>query len=135
MRPFPPSGPPQNASPGERERRKRFRKGHRGEWLAAWALRLKGFRILAVRHRTPVGEIDLIARRGDLVAIVEVKARATLLAAMDAVSPAAQRRIEAAADLWLAKQRDHARLSLRFDIVAVLPRRWPVHVPDAWRGG
>jgi len=128
------SGPPQKASPGERERRNRFRKGHRGEWLAAWALRLRGYRILAVRHRTPVGEIDLIARRGNLVAIVEVKARATLIAAMDAVGPGAQRRIEAAADLWLAKQRDHARLSLRFDIVAVLPWRWPVHVPDAWRG-
>ena len=137
----PPAGPrparpsPAPVSPGEGERRQRFRKGHRGEWLAAWALRLKGYRILAVRHRTPLGEIDLIARRGDLVAIVEVKARATLNAAMDSVGPAAQRRIEAAADLWLARQRDHARLSLRFDIVAVLPQRWPVHVPDAWRGG
>lgn len=121
---------------GERlaERRNRFAKGHRGEWLAAWALRLKGYRILATRHRTRLGEIDLVARRGDTVAIVEVKARATLQAAMDAVSPTAQRRIEHAADLWLARQRDHARLSLRFDIVAVLPRRWPVHVKDAWRG-
>jgi putative endonuclease len=116
------------------ERRRRFAKGHRGEWLAAWALRLKGYRILAVRHRTRLGEIDLVARRGDTVAIVEVKARASLEAAMDAVGPVAQRRIENAADLWLARQRDHARLSLRFDIVAVLPRRWPVHVKDAWRG-
>lgn len=130
-----PAGPLHSTAPsGERERRRRFRKGHRSEWLAAWALRLKGYRILAVRYRTPVGEIDVIARRGDLVAIVEVKARTTLAAAMDAVGPAAQRRIAAAADLWLARQRDHARLSLRFDIVAVLPRRWPVHVPDAWRG-
>ena len=116
------------------ERRRRFAKGHRGEWLAAWALRLKGYRILAVRHRTRLGEIDLVARRGDTVAIVEVKARASLEAAMDAVGPVAQRRIENAADLWLARQRDHDRLSLRFDIVAVLPRRWPVHVKDAWRG-
>jgi putative endonuclease len=119
---------------GREERRRRFARGHRGEFLAAWALRLKGFRILAVRHRTRLGEIDLIARRGDLVAIVEVKARPTLEEAMDAVGPDAQRRIEGAADLWLARQKDHARLSLRFDIVAVLPRRWPVHVPDAWRG-
>ncbi len=116
------------------ERRARFAKGHRAEWLAAWALRLKGYRILAVRHRTRLGEIDLVARRGDTVAIVEVKARATLEAAMDAVTPAAQARIARAADLWLQKQRDHARLSLRFDIVAVLPRRWPIHVVDAWRG-
>jgi putative endonuclease len=119
---------------GQEERRRRFARGHRGEFLAAWALRLKGFRILAVRHRTKLGEIDLIARRGDLVAIVEVKARPTLAEAMDAVGPNAQRRIERAADLWLARQRDHARLSLRFDLVAVLPWRWPVHVRDAWRG-
>lgn len=119
----------------ERDRRReRLRKGHRGEWLAAWALRLKGYRILAARHRTRLGEIDLVARRGDTVAIVEVKARATLAEAMDAVGPSSQRRIERAADLWLARQPDHARLSLRFDLVAVLPRRWPVHVEDAWRG-
>ncbi|WP_279479183.1 YraN family protein [Aureimonas sp. SK2] len=114
------------------ERRARFAKGHRGEWLAAWALRLKGYRILAQRHRTKLGEIDLVARRGDTVAIVEVKARATLEAAMEAVTPAAQARITRAAELWLGQQRDHARLSLRFDIVAVLPRRWPVHIPNAW---
>ncbi|MEF2550383.1 YraN family protein [Aurantimonas sp. A2-1-M11] len=114
-------------------RRRGFHKGHRGEWLAAWALRLKGYRILAVRHRTRGGEIDLIARRGDLVAFVEVKARATLTQAMDAVGPQAQRRIEAAADLWIARRHDFARLSRRFDIVAVLPRRWPVHVPGAWQ--
>ncbi|WP_294644043.1 YraN family protein [uncultured Aureimonas sp.] len=114
------------------ERRARFAKGHRGEWLAAWALRLKGYRILAMRHRTKLGEIDIVARRGDTVAIVEVKARASLEAAMDAVTPAAQARIARAADLWLQKQRDYARLSLRFDIVAVLPRRWPVHIPNAW---
>ncbi|MEC5292515.1 YraN family protein [Aurantimonas sp. C2-6-R+9] len=123
------------APTGASEKRRRgFRKGHRGERLAAWALRLTGYRILAVRHRTKRGEIDLIARRGDLVAIVEVKVRRTLTEAMDAVGPEAQRRIEAAADLWLARQRDHARLSLRFDIVAILPWRWPVHVPHAWQG-
>ncbi|RIX99100.1 YraN family protein [Aureimonas flava] len=122
-------------APAERlaERRARFAKGHRGERLAAWALRLKGYRILAVRHRTRLGEIDLVARRGDTVAIVEVKARATLQAAMDAVAPVAQARIARAAELWLQRQPDHARLSLRFDIVAVLPRRWPVHVPNAWQ--
>lgn len=116
------------------QRRRRLESGRRGEWLAAWALRLKGYRILARRYRTRLGEIDLIARRGDLVAIVEVKARLSLAEAMDAVGYPAQRRIEAAADLWLSRQADYARLSLRFDLVAVLPRRWPVHVEDAWRG-
>ncbi|MEX6505948.1 YraN family protein [Jiella sp. M17.18] len=123
------------ARPASDEKRRRSEaRGHRGEWLAAMALRLKGYRILARRYRAPGGEIDIIARRGDLVAIVEVKARKTLLAAMDAVGPFAERRIEAAADHWLVRQPDYAKLSLRFDLVAVLPRRWPVHVPDAWRG-
>lgn len=118
--------------PATEKRRAAYGLGHRGEWLAAWALRLKGFRIVARRYRTPVGEIDLIARRGDLVAIVEVKARPTIDEAMDAVTPYALRRIEASADLWLVRQPDHDRLSLRFDLVAVLPRRWPVHVPGIY---
>ena len=112
-----------------------YRRGHRGEWIASLALMAKGYRIVARRYRTRLGEIDLIARRGDLVLIVEVKARPTLLMAMEALGTASARRIEAAADLWLARQPDHHRLSLRFDLVAVLPRRWPVHVPDAFRGG
>ena len=118
-----------------RERRFRaYRKGHRGEWLAALALMLKGYRILARRHRTKLGEIDLIARRGDLVLIVEVKVRQTLTEAMEALSRTSERRIEAAADLWLARQPDYGRLSIRFDMVAVLPRRWPIHVENVFHG-
>ena len=113
-------------------RRRAYRKGYRGEWLAALALTLKGYRILARRFRTPLGEIDLIAKRGNLVAIVEVKARPTLEEAMNAVGPLAQRRIDAAADLWLARRRDHARLSLRYDLIAILPGRWPVHVENIY---
>lgn len=111
-----------------------YRRGHRGEWLAALALTIKGFRILARRYKTPAGEIDLIARRGNLVVMVEVKARPTLIEAMEAVSYTAERRIEAAADIWLARRTDYARLSVRFDLVAVLPRRWPVHVPGIFQG-
>jgi putative endonuclease len=111
-----------------------FRRGHRGEWFAALALFVKGYRIVARRYRTKLGEIDLIARRGDLVLIVEVKARPTLIEAMEAIAVQSERRIEAAADLGLARQPDYARLSLRFDMVAVLPRRWPVHVENAFQG-
>jgi putative endonuclease len=111
-----------------------YRRGHRSEWLAAVALMLKGYRIVARRYRTKLGEIDLIARRGDLIAIVEVKARPTLAEAMEAIGFLSQRRIEGAADLWLVRQRDYARLSLRFDMVAVLPRRWPVHVENIFQG-
>lgn len=116
------------------QRRKAYRRGHRGEWLAALALMLKGYRILARRHRTRLGEIDIIARRGDLVLFVEVKARRTLVEAMEAIAHGSERRIEAAADLWLSRQSDHGRLSARFDMVAVLPWRWPVHVENAFYG-
>lgn len=116
------------------DRARHYRRGHRGEWLAALALMVKGYRIVARRYRTKLGEIDLIARRGDLVLIVEVKVRPTLVEAMDAVARLSERRIEAAADIWLSRQRDHGRLSLRFDLVAVLPRRWPVHVADIFQG-
>lgn len=125
------------ASPDDallRKRRKAYRRGHSSEWLAAVALMAKGFRIVARRYRTKLGEIDLIARRGDLVLIVEVKARKTLIEAMDAIRRESERRIEGAADLWLARQRDHAKLSLRFDMVAVLPWRWPVHVENVFYG-
>ncbi|WP_421915189.1 YraN family protein [Mesorhizobium sp.] len=115
-------------------RQKAYRRGHRGEWLAAVALMLKGYRILARRHRTRLGEIDLIARRGDLVVFVEVKARRTLMEAMEAIGHQAERRIEGAADLWLSRQSDYGKLSMRFDMVAVLPWRWPVHVENAFHG-
>ena len=111
-----------------------YRRGHRSEWLAAAALMAKGYRIVARRYRTKLGEIDLIARRGNLVLIVEVKARKTLIEAMDAIARDSERRIEGAADLWLARQRDHAKLSVRFDMVAVLPWRWPVHVENVFYG-
>src|SRR5688572_8705339 len=115
-------------------RRKAYRLGHSNEWLAAAALVLKGFRIVARRYRTKLGEIDLIARRGDLVLIVEVKARKTLMEAMETIAYESERRIEGAADLWLTRQRDFAKLSVRFDMVAVLPWRWPVHVENIFYG-
>ncbi|MBN9046251.1 MAG: YraN family protein [Rhizobiales bacterium] len=117
------------------KKRSAFFRGHYAERFAALVLMLKGFRIVARRYRTRLGEIDLIARRGNLVLIVEVKARATLEAAHLAVTPQAMRRIEAAADLWLQRQPDHDRLSLRFDLVAVLPRRWPKHAPAFFTAG
>jgi putative endonuclease len=116
------------------KRRRAYRRGHRGEWLAAAALMAKGFRIVARRYKTRLGEIDLIARRGDLVLIVEVKARRTLQEAMDAIIYSSERRIEGAADLWLSRQPDCGRLSIRFDMVAVLPWRWPVHVENIFQG-
>ncbi len=117
---------------GKRLRRKAFRRGHRAEMVAALYLLAKGYRIVAIRYRTKVGEIDIIARKGDLVACIEVKARASEAGAVFAVTASAQRRIRAASDVWLARQPDAHRLSIRYDIVAVLPWRLPRHLPDAF---
>ncbi|MBX4335146.1 YraN family protein [Bartonella raoultii] len=113
----------------KKHRQKSFYRGIRAEKWAAWWLRFKGFHILEVRFKTKCGEIDIIARRGNLVLIVEVKARSTLAEAMSAVSRVNERRIEAAADIWLARQKDHTLLSVRFDFIAILPWRFPHHVP------
>jgi putative endonuclease len=116
------------------DRLKAYRHGHRSEALAALALMAKGFRVVERRYKTKLGEIDLIARRGDLILIVEVKARRTLVDAMESIAKRSERRIEAAADLWLSQQRDYGRMSIRFDMVAVLPWRWPVHIQNIFQG-
>lgn len=119
--------------PGERlKRQKAWRRGHMAEYLAAAFLLLKGYRILAIRHRTKLGEIDIVARKGDLAVFVEVKSRRGAQEAIDAVSFSSQKRIRAASDLWLARQPDFALMSQRYDIVAMLPGRWPQHFPDAF---
>lgn len=115
------------------EKRKRAeRRGRWSEWVAAIFLMTRGYRILALRYRVRAGEVDIIARRGDLVAFVEVKARRNLMSAIDAVSLTSQNRIRAAGDHWLARQPDAARLSLRYDIVAVMPWTWPRHIEGAF---
>ncbi|WP_416065223.1 YraN family protein [Rhizobium sp. ZK1] len=113
-------------------RRKALRRGWTAEYIAAIFLMLKGYRILALRHRTKLGEIDIIARKGDLAVFVEVKARVDEMGAVDAVTYGSQKRIRAASDLWLARQRDYAQLSQRYDIVAILPGKLPRHFPDAF---
>lgn len=128
----PPEGANGPAKAKAARRRAAERRGRFSEWLAALSLMLKGYRIVALRHKTRLGEIDIIARKGDLAVFIEVKARQDARAGVDAVSATAHRRIRAASDLWLAVQPDHARLSQRFDIVVVSPRRWPRHFPDAF---
>lgn len=113
-------------------RRRAWRRGHVSEYLAALYLLCKGYRILAIRHKTLLGEIDIVARKGDLAIFVEVKARRAASQAVDAVSFASQHRIRAASDLWLAGRPDHSLLSQRYDIVAIVPGRWPRHFQNAF---
>ena len=114
-------------------RRRAQRRGLRGETLAVWYLRLKGYRILARRLRSAVGEIDVVAARGGTVAVIEVKARPDAAAAAEAVGPRQRARIARAARLFLAARPEFAGHALRFDLVLVSPGRWPRHVRDAWR--
>ena len=116
-----------------RSRRAAYRRGHLAEAAAAALLLVKGFKLLARRYRTPLGEIDLIVKRGRTIAFVEVKARAFERDALEAVGRAAERRIVAAADLWLAKHPDAAGLNLRYDMIVIAPWRLPKHLPDAFR--
>ncbi len=118
--------------PPDRKRLKALRRGSLAEYRAALSLLMKGYRIVAFRYRTKLGEIDIIARKGNLIACVEVKARRSLNDSVFAVSELAQRRIRAASDLWLAKQPDFTRLSVRYDIISVVAWRWPIHLPDAF---
>ena len=118
---------------GTDERRRAEHLGLSAESRAAWALRLSLHRILARRFRCSSGEIDLVARRGRTLVFVEVKARDTLTAAIEAVTPRARARILAAADAFVARHPAYVDFDRRFDIVAVLPGRWPKRLPAAFR--
>ena len=121
-----------DASPA---RRRAWRRGRAAETLCVWHLRLRGWRVLARGYRVPVGEIDIIARRGAVVAAIEVKARANFAEASEAVGARQRRRVARAFAQFLASRPRLAGLTLRFDVMLVAPRRLPAHMPDAWRLG
>ncbi|HLH12935.1 MAG TPA: YraN family protein [Methylovirgula sp.] len=117
-----------NSQPAPVEKRRRaLLSGQHAEAAAALFLRLKGYRILARRYCVNGGEIDVIARKFDCVAFVEVKLRPTLLEAMTAIDERKRRRMSRAARLWLAQNPWAARLTLRADAIYLVPWRWPRH--------
>lgn len=117
------------------ERQAAFRVGISAESRAAAFLIAKGFRILARRWRSPLGEIDIVARRRQLLVFAEVKARASLDEAAESVNERQRRRIAAAAEIWLAANPDKTVLDIRFDAILVAPGRIPRHVPAAFETG
>ena len=119
----------ENASP---ERVAAFRTGISAESRAAAFLIAKGYRILAKRFRTPYGEIDLVARKRNLIAFVEVKARASLDDAAWAVTPRQQQRIINAAQAWLMAHPEHAEFDMRFDAMLIAPKSLPRHLLAAF---
>ena len=116
---------------GTAQRRRALRRGRFGEALCRWHLRLRGWRIVARGWRCPAGEIDIIARRGKVLAIIEVKSRAT--AADAAVAPRQRRRIARATSAFLLARPELAGLAVRFDVMLVARLRPPRHLPDMWR--
>lgn len=110
------------------------RRGRQAERIAAWWLRLKGWQILARRARTPLGEVDLVARRGAMIAFVEVKARGSVEALDLAIDERRLARVAAAAEiLW----HQHARPGddMRIDVMLLAPGRAPRHLTNVWHGG
>jgi putative endonuclease len=107
--------------------------GRRQELIAAFLLILKGYRVLGLRLKTPQGEIDVLAQRGRTLAVVEVKSRSSLEAALEAVGPVQLERLRSAGEALAARRADRMRLNVRLDLVALAPRAWPRHIPDAWR--
>lgn len=108
--------------------------GRRGEVLAALWLMAKGYRILGFRLKTPQGEIDLLALRGRVLAVVEVKRRLTMEQALEAVSAEQRARLRRAAESLAARRPGLRNTAVRLDLIALAPRRLPRHSPDAWKG-
>ncbi len=106
--------------------------GRRQEIVAAVWLMLKGYRILGLRLRTPAGEIDLLAQRGGVLAVVEVKSRTSIAAALEAVGASQRERLRRAGRALAARRHGLMRLNVRLDLVALAPRAWPRHIADAW---
>lgn len=107
-------------------------RGLNAETLAAFYLRCKGYRILERRFRTPLGEIDIIARRGKAVAFVEVKLRKTQEDAAEAIHAINQARVRQAAALYLARHTEYTVLETRFDALVLAPGRMPQHIVNAF---
>lgn len=111
-------------------KKRAYFKGKRAEWIAALYLRLKGYDILERRFKTPVGEIDLLVRKGNTLVAVEVKARNTLEKAAMALTSFQKKRIERALLFYISGQTSW--LDLRFDVILISSWRWPYHIRGAW---
>jgi len=121
------------AAQARSRRQQAERRGRNAELLCRWHLRLRGWHIVARDWRCPSGEIDILARRRGVLAIIEVKSRGDEDSAAAAILPRQRRRIARAAAAFLLTRPDLAGLALRFDVMLVAPRRMPRHLPDAWR--
>ena len=107
--------------------------GLRAEMCAEIVLRLKGYRILARRYKTPVGEIDIVARRGRMIAFVEVKFRRSMPEALESLTPAMKNRIVNAARHFIAAYPAYVDYGMRFDLFAISGAFSFRHLDNAWQ--
>ena len=108
------------------------RSGRSAELLAALWLMAKGYRILGLRLRTPQAEIDLLAKRGRVLAVVEVKRRASVTEALQAVTPLQRERLTRAARALASRRKSLSELQVRLDLFALAPNARPRHIAGAW---
>ena len=122
---------------GRRDRRRHERRGRLAEIIAIWWLRLKRYKIEAHRLQTPVGEIDLVARKGTTLVFIEVKLRRTHHIGLHAVTRHQQRRITQAAEIaapsFNASKSPRSQFDIRFDVITLTPWSLPRHLIDAWQ--
>lgn len=122
-----------NSNPDPSHGRKRAeRRGRLAETLAAWYLRARFYAIVKQRFKTPGGEIDLIARRGQTLVFVEVKMRRSARMEFDALAGVNQGRIVRAAKFFLAQNPSLAEKTIRFDVIFLAPFNWPHHLEGAF---
>ncbi|HUZ11776.1 MAG TPA: YraN family protein [Caulobacteraceae bacterium] len=110
------------------------RAGRRAELVCALWLMAKGYRILGLRLKTPQGEIDVLARKGMVLAVVEVKLRGTIETALEAVGQRQRQRLRRAGESFAARRPGLGGAAIRLDLMALAPGRLPCHIPDAWCG-
>lgn len=109
-----------------------YERGLLAEKLAAGYLRLKGYKILRTRYKTPVGEIDLVAAKGDALVMVEVKARNDTASALESIDMKSQQRIENATLHFLASFPEFSSYGVRFDVIAFGRGYSLTHLDNAW---
>lgn len=113
-------------------KRTNHRNGILAEYIALLWLTLKGYRLVALRYKTPLGEVDLIVRRGRTLAFIEVKARANTRDAAEAIHAKNQSRVMQAAQIFLMNHPAYADYQVRFDAVLITWYKRPQHLAHAF---
>lgn len=116
-----------------KKKQKNYRIGHYAEIIAAFYLRLKGYKILKRRYKTHNGEIDLISQKGKMLVFIEVKFRRDAKLAPYSITKTSKNRIKKAASTYLANNLNTENMPCRFDAIFITPWKFPKHIKDAWQ--